>query len=91
MRQAVRTGWLWESWHCPTGDVLAFPAATASADIPEDVADIQHLLAWLNDGEFGGSRAGGGLLAPTQPPTHPLGVGKKAGIAPLGIFCLFQK
>eukprot|EP00076_Gallus_gallus_P036716 XP_025002254.1 uncharacterized protein LOC112531429 isoform X1 [Gallus gallus] len=24
-------------------------AATASADIPEDVADIQHLLAWLND------------------------------------------
>lgn len=84
MRQAVRTGWLWESWHCPTGDVLAFPAATASADIPEDVADIQHLLAWLNDGEFGGSRAGGGRW-------HPVGVGKKAGIAPLGIFCLFQK
>ena len=62
---------------------------TTSADIPEDVADIHDLLAWLNDGEFGGSRAGGGLLAPTHP--HTLGVGKKAGIAPLGIFCLFQK
>ena len=52
---------------------------TTSADTPEDIADdIDELLTWINEGEFGGSTTGGGVFG-------------KAGFAPLGIFFLFQK
>lgn len=55
-----------------------------SADTPEEIAeDIAELLTWINEGESGGSRAGGGVLAPS-------GHGK-AGSAPWGIFFLLQK
>ncbi|XP_072200439.1 uncharacterized protein [Excalfactoria chinensis] len=43
--QAVHTRWLWGSWQCLNGDVLAFPAATTSSDVQEDIDD---LLAWMN-------------------------------------------
>lgn len=57
---------------------------TTSTDTPEDIADdIDELLTWINEGEFGGSTAGGGVFAPSGR--------RKAGIAPLGIFFLFQK
>ncbi|XP_052526239.1 uncharacterized protein LOC128074433 isoform X1 [Tympanuchus pallidicinctus] len=58
-------------------------AATTSSDIPEDITDIGDLLAWMNSGEFGGSRAGGGVFA-------PIWCGK-AGLNPVVIFFLFQK
>ena len=33
-----------------------------SSDVPEDISDIHCLLTWINNGEFGGSRAGRGCL-----------------------------
>ena len=56
---------------------------TTSADTPEDVAeDIEELLTWIDEGEFGGSTAGGGG-------GHRVGAGKLA--VPLWGFSAFSR
>ena len=79
----VGTEWARESWQCPSGDFLPSPEVTANTGILDDTEDMDELLAWINNGEFGSSTAAGGLSAPS-------GSGK-AGIAPLGIASVFQK
>ena len=56
---------------------------TANTGLLDDTADMDDLLTWINNGEFGSSTADGGLSA--------LSGRGKAGIAPLGISSLFQK
>ena len=67
-RGCTAGGCLWESCrHCPTGDLLAFPARTTSAGTLQDTADFDHLLAWIDHGQFGGSTAGQAWWHPVLP------------------------